>query len=377
MNKISRLLKQNVGLVYTTFGGLFSSVLGALFWLILASILNVDNYGQVNYYIAIASVAAGVGTIGLNTTLTTYLAKGEKNLLSEANSLTLLTGVASALILSAFHWAAGLLAATTIFFTMTQAELLGTKNYRQYAVISIGQRTAQILFSILLFYPLGILGIILGYFLGTLTFSYKYLQSIIKNFTLNFTNLKQKRNFTIHSYGYNLVGNFSAYIDKLIIGALFGYYALGLYQLGFQFFMFLSIIPSSLHHYLLPEESSGNHKKEIKTIGLILSIAVALTAYLISPHLIQTLFPTFIDSIPLVKLMSLAVIPFTIVAMLTASLLGKEKSRTVFTAGLVYLASLITGLIIMGKMMGALGLALTLVIAQAIQATYLVINKST
>jgi len=40
------------------------------------------------------------------------------------------------------------------------------------------------------------------------------------------------------------------------------------------------------------------------------------------------------------------------------------ENRTVFTAGLVYLASLITGLIVMGKIMGALGLALTLVIAQ-------------
>ena len=165
-------------------------------------------------------------------------------------------------------------------------------------------------------------------------------------------------------------------MDKVIIGVLFGYYALGLYQLGFQFLMLLSIIPGSLYQYLLPEESSGKSKREIKLIGLTFSIALALTTFIISPYLIENLFPTFMDSIQIVRVMSLAVIPSTIVAMLNASLLGKERSKTVLTAGLVYLTSLITGLIIMGKIMGILGLALTLVITQVIQAIYLGMNKS-
>lgn len=125
--RLKRLMYENVGLIYTTLGGLASNVLGALFWLILASILKVDDYGLANYFIAIANVAAGVGIIGLNMTLITYLAKGEKTLLYEANSFTLISGVASALILSIFHWAIGIVAATTIFFNMTLSELLGTK----------------------------------------------------------------------------------------------------------------------------------------------------------------------------------------------------------------------------------------------------------
>lgn len=376
LGQLKRLMKENLGLAYTTLGGLGFNILGAFFWLILASLLNVENYGLVNYYIAIASMAAGVGTIGLSMTLTTYLAKGEKNILYEANSFTLISGVASAIILSTFHWATGILAATLIFFSMTQAELLGTKNYRQYAFVSIGQKLVQLTLAFLLYYPFGIIGILLGYFIGSLVFSYKYLQSISRNFTLTFNSLREKCKFALHSYGYDLIGkNLANYLDKVIIGALFGYYTLGLYQLGFQFFMFLAIIPTSLNQYLLPEESSGNNKKEIKIIGLILSIAVALTAYLTSPYLIRTLFPTFIDSIPLVKIMSLAVIPQTIVAILTASHLGKEKSRTVFIAGLIYIASLITGLMTLQKIMGILGFALAIIIAQTIQAIYLIINR--
>ncbi|MFX1263498.1 MAG: lipopolysaccharide biosynthesis protein, partial [Promethearchaeota archaeon] len=376
VDRINQLVKDNVGLVYTTIGGFGPSVLGAFFWLIVASILNVNDYGLANYYLAIANVTAGVGIIGLNLTLITYLAKGEKKLLYEANSLTLITGTVSALALSAFYWVSGIIAATAIFFNMTQSELLGAKKYHKYALISIGQSIAQVTLSFLLYYPLGIIGILLGYFLGYLVFSYRYFYSTIKNFSLNFDSLKEKRNFALHSYGYNLIGQQLAnYFDKVIIGVLFGYYILGLYQLGFQFFMFLTIIPASLSQYLLPEESSGKRKKEIKIIGLILSIAVAITAYIATPYLIQNLFPTFIDSIPLIQVMSLAIVPTTIVAILNTSRLGKEKSRTVFIAGLIYLSSLIIALITLEKIMGILGLALSLILARTIQAVYLVIAK--
>jgi len=371
---LRQLIKEDMGLIYTTLGSTGSSFLGAFFWLILASILQVENYGLVNYYIALASIAATLGTLGLNTTVTTYAAKGEKNLIYEANSLALISGILSALILSIFQWISGILSATSIFFGMTLAEILGRKMYREYALLSIGQRLAQITLSILLYFQLGVSGIILGYFLGYLIFSYKYLKSI-KKFTIKINDLKEKRNFALHSYAFNLIGNFSGSLDKVIIGALFGYYALGLYQLGFQFFMFLSIIPSSLFQYLLPEESSGKNKTKIKLIGLVFSITVALLTLIISPYLIENFFPTFIESIETVKIISLAIIPSTIVAMLNASLLGKEKSKQVLTAGLVYLASLTTGLIVIGKIMGPPGMALAIVIAQTIQAIYLITKR--
>ena len=376
VNRLKRFIKEDVGLIYTAAGGLGASVLGAFFWLVLASILSVENYGVVNFYIALANILAGVGIIGLNMTVTTYLAKGENKLLHEANSVTLISGVASALVLSIFNWAAGILSATMIFFSMAQAELLGKKTYREYAFVLVGQRIAQIIFSLLLYFQIGLIGIIVGYFLGALLFSYKYFISI-RNFTLKLSNLKEKRNFTIHSYGYNLIGQqLSNYLDKIIIGALFGYYMLGLYQLGFQFFMFLSIIPASLQQYLLPEESSGNQRHRIKLFVLILSVAAAITVFTLSPYLVTTFFPTFTEAIPLVSLVSISVIPSTIVAMLTATFLGNEKSKTVFTAGLIYLISLIVCLIVLGMFIGVLGLAFAIVIARTIQAAFLITKRN-
>ena len=369
-----RFIKENIGLAYTTLGGLCSALLGALFWFIMASILDVNNYGLLNYYIALASIFAALGTMGLDTTITTYLARGEEKILYEANFLTFISGLLLALILSIFHWSSGLLSAAMIFFTMTLAEMLGRRMYRGYALLRSGQRLAQITLSTLLYFQIGVLGVIFGYFFGSLALSYRYFRSLTK-FSLKINNLKEKRNFALHSYGLNLIGSLSNYLDKIVIGTFFGYRTLGLYQLGFQFFMLLNIIPGSLYQYLLPEESSGKSKTKVKMLGLTLAVVASLLLYILTPYLIEKLFPTFIDSIQIVQIMSLAVIPSTVVAILTATLIGKEKSKNAFISGLVYLASLIIGLIAMGQVVGNLGLALTLVIAHAIQAIYLNANK--
>ena len=375
LNRLKKLIKEDFGLVYMTIGGVGANFLSAFFWLILASMLNVDNYGQINYYIAIANIAAGFGALGLNTTIATFLPKGKEKILHEANSITLISGLISALILSCIHWVSGILAASLIFFTMAVSELLGRKKYREYALVTIGQRLTQILLGLVLYYQFGIIGLLSGYFLGAIIFSYKYFLSL-KKFTTKITNLKQKSKFILHNYGYTLIGeNLPNSIDKVLIGAIFGYFALGLYQLGFQFFMFLNIIPSILQQYLLPEESSGKDKKQIKTISLILAIGFSLAMFIFSPYVIETFFPRFTEAILIIRIMSIAVIPSTVVAIITPGLLSKEKSKTVLLSGILFLSSLVTFLITLGSTLGVPGLALAILLSKTMQATYLYTQK--
>jgi hypothetical protein len=58
----------------------------------------------------------------------------------------------------------------------------------------------------------------------------------------------------------------------------------------------------------------------------------------------------------------------------TTSLLGKSNSSPVLIAGVTYMAFLVAGLLLLGQVFGVYGLAVTLVIAQSIQATYLLIK---
>jgi len=375
MGWVKRLLREDVGLVYVALGGVGSAFLGALFWFFLAAVLEVSSYGLVNYYLSLAGIFAALGAMGLDTAVTTFLAKGE-NVLYEANSLALISGLVLAFILSVFHWSLGILSAAMLFFGMTVAELLGRRMYRECALLSIGARLLQITSSLFLYFKLGLTGVVLGSFLGFLAFSYRYFL-FLRNFTLKINSLREKRGFILHAYGSNLIGGtLPNQLDKIVVGSLFGYYTLGLYQLGFQFFTFLSVIPSSLYQYLLPEESSGVSKRELKLAGLGLAAAAAFAVYVVSPHLIGKLFPAFTGSIPIVQLMSLAVIPSAAAAMLAASLLAEGKSRPVFAASVVFTASLIAGLVVLGSTVGVMGLAFALIAAKTIQAIYLFVSKS-
>lgn len=375
IKKIIALMKSETGLLYIGIGNTGSSVLGGLLWFILAGFLSVDNYGVVNYYIAISNIFFALGLIGLDATIITFLAKKEQAIHFQATSLAFISALIIASILSIYNWSIGILSATQILFMMTLAEKLGTKKYRQYAFFIIGQRIAQMILSIALYFPLGILGILIGYILGNVIFSFRYILRSITNFTLQFAQIKEKLNFALHSYSSNIVRNFTLYLDKLLIVPLFGYYILGLYQLAFQFFLFLSIIPLSLYSYLLPEESGGVDRKTIKLLGLSLSITAAIAALAGLPVIIEWLFPNFVDSIPIVRIISLAIIPATITAILNATFLGRGRSKIVFIAGIAYIIALVTGLITIGQIFGSIGLAITILVAQIVQATYLVINK--
>jgi O-antigen/teichoic acid export membrane protein len=364
------VVKSEMGLVYTTLGTTGSSFLGGFFWLVLASLLDVESYGLVNYFIALGSVFSAVALLGLDSTVITFLAKGERKIIFQANSLVLISGLGACLVLSVFQWESGLLSAAMVFFMMSMAELLGRKRYREFAFLSIGQRLVQISLSLFLYFQIGIMGIVLGYFLGNLIFSFRYFGKL-SNFGLKFDGIKEKRNFTLHNYGFNLIRNFTNYLDKIIIGPLFGYFVLGVYQLGFQFYLFLSIIPISLYYYLLPEESSGKDKSKVKIAGFGLAVVAAVFAFFTLPFFIETLFPSFADSVWVVRTMSLAVIPATVVAIVNASLLGRGRSKYVLVAGLIYLVSVIVGVLSLGGAIGAMGLAVTLVLAQSIQAGFL------
>lgn len=364
------LMRKEKGLAYTTIGNLGTTILGATFWFILASILTVNQYGEVNYYIALATIPATLGSLGLNTTITTYLAKGDKEIVREANSITLIASSFLAILMIPLHWSLSFLILAMMFYTMSIAEILGRKAYKEFTLVSISTKLTQITLSIILYFKLGLIGILIGYFLAPLLFSYRYF-NYLKNFTLKINSLKEKTNFTLHSYGSNLIGGFANYLDKIIVGTLFGFSTLGIYQLGFQFFMFLGIIPASLNMYLLPEESSGTERKEAKLAGLTLSTIAALTIFLLSPWIVKTFFPKFTEAIPVIKIISLAIIPATINSMLTAKLFGKEKSKLVLISGLIYVSCLTLALILLGKTIGLTGLATSVLLAQTAQTIYL------
>lgn len=269
LKKILGISKLDSGLAYLGAGNLSASILGALFWFALASILATEDYGRLNYYLAIAFILSSVSLLGLNTTVITYLAKGVEKIRYQANLIVLFSNSIIFLLLLIFmnYLPLSLLLIAISFFMMSVAEFLGRRLYKKYSFLVIAQRASQIALSIGLYFLIGWDGILIGYAIAALIFSYRFFRSF-RNFSITISELKPRFAFMTHSYSLGLSQSLTAYADKLIIAPLFGFAVLGLYQLGFQFLMFLAIIPTSLYQYLLPQESAGVERRKVRFAGL-------------------------------------------------------------------------------------------------------------
>jgi O-antigen/teichoic acid export membrane protein len=277
------------------------------------------------------------------------------------------------------------------FFAMSIAEVLGARKYRAFPVIVIGQRAVQVGLSLTLYMWLGVEGLLLGYGLSLLIFSYAFFRNFRRLGTLSenqetnvgqnndqglsfFWFVRSKSRFIVHAYLNSLAQSLSLYVDKLMIGAMFGFFNLGLYQLGFQFLVFLTVIPVSLTQYLLTQEASGLQRKLVKKIGLLLSFGLAVASFFAIAPVVEQFFPHFVDAIPPARITVLAIIPMTANAIMNAKLLGNEKSAPVLLSSGVYIASLFVLIILLGNAIGLLGLSIAFVVSVSVQTATLLLS---
>jgi O-antigen/teichoic acid export membrane protein len=368
-----RFLSSHKGLIYITLGNLLGAAATGAFWLLLALIQNADEYGKTNYEISIASLAASAALLGLNTTVTTYVAKGSSKINVQANQLILISSGIAAMIVAFFNWILGFFVIGMAFWMMSTYELLGRKMYKQYAFVNIGARASQLFVSILLYYFLGITGIAIGFIISFLIFSQRYFIST-KEFSRDFSEVKNKIKFSLNIYSFNMSNAFLLYFDKLIIAPLFGYAVLGYYQLGFQFLLFLGMIPISFYQYLIPEESSGLKKSRIRFLGLLVSIGLTAILFLSSPWILQYLFPHYMASLDSMRIMSIGIIPMMIVWTLNSKFLNVGDTKYVLFGSAIYLTIQIGLIFYLGSTMNVIGLALAVVLALIAQASFLFIS---
>jgi O-antigen/teichoic acid export membrane protein len=247
--------------------------------------------------------------------------------------------------------------------------MLGRKEYRKYAVVVTAQRASQVGLSLLLYYLVGIDGLLLGFALSAFLLSFNFFRSFKEaRLQLQFDELRQKSSFIFDNYLQAISNTVILYVDKLLIAPLFGFAVLGLYQMSFQFLLFLSIIPLSLFHFLLPREATRLHTKKFVIIGLFAAIASAVAFFIAIPTIIRVFFPHFIQSIEASQIMIFSVIPMTFNSILISKLFGKEKSRPVLVTASIYILVLLFLMTWLGHILGLIGLALSVIISSTVQA---------
>jgi O-antigen/teichoic acid export membrane protein len=366
-------LRQMIDPTLIGVGNLIGNLISAVFWLFIASILDVHDYGEVNYQLALASVLATVSLLGLNNTIVTFLAKGNEILLKQASFLVLILTSALSVVLALFNQVPGAILLLGInAFAITIAEAVGRKHYKEYAVLMVANRAIQFALAVALYYVIGPQGIIIGYAGSSLLLGYRLFFLVKKGVgsapLLSMNEIRPKMRFTMHAFSVTLSQILSMYFDKLIIAPIAGFAVLGLYQFGYQFLMFLSVIPASLSQYLLSQEASGIERPAVKKLGVMISIGLAILSYFSIPYIIEWFFPNYSGAITSAQIMVFGIIPATLNSIMNSSLLGRENTRPVLIGSATYIISLVSLLLLLKDNFGLIGLALSPVISQSLQS---------
>ncbi|TLX88226.1 MAG: hypothetical protein E6L04_01255 [Thaumarchaeota archaeon] len=363
-------VRHHEGLIYITLGNFVGATLTGIFWLLLATLQDVHEYGQLNYIIAIASLSSSISLLGLNTAVTTLVPQGHKQIDIQANQVILISATVCAIIVSLFNWLLGLFVMGMAFWMMSSYELLSRKLYSKYAINIIGARASQLVLSIILYSFFGIPGIIVGFIISFFVFSVTYFKTI-PQFSKRFDKIRKEFKLSLHLYSYNLSNALLLYFDKLIIAPIYGYTILGYYQLGFQFLMFFSMISVSFYQYLIPEESSGRNRNRIRLYGIALSIIITIFVFVLAPVILQTFFPNYINSLSSIRILSLGIIPMMITGTLNSKFLAMKLTRYVLFSSIIYQVTQMVLIIVLGRQFGIQGISLSVVIAMIFQITFL------
>jgi len=353
-----------------------SSVIGAIFWLYLASLLGAENYGQLSYFLSIASIASTVSLLGTENAISVYIAKKIK-LEATIFLIPIIAGSIASIIL---YFAFSDLGVTVyvlgaVIFGLASSEILAKGLFKAYSKYLLLTKILMVTLSIGLYHIIGLEGVLIGVGLAF----FVYLVRIYKGFRdtkIDFSLIKPRAGFLVNSYALQLVNSFNGSLDKIIIAPLLGFALLGNYSLGVQFLSILHILPGIVYKYILPQDASGKPNKKLKQLTVISSIGIAILGIVLGPIVIPLFLPQYVEAITVIQIMSVSVIPSTINLMYTSKLLGNEKTKFLLMGSGIYLIILISGIIILGLTYGINGMAVAIIISTSAETGfYYFINK--
>ena len=349
--------------------------ISGIFWIYLASLLGVEGYGELGYLLAIMGTIGSLASFGTINTLIVYVSKGEK--IQATIFFIVLISATIIGIISYFVFqneAIAIYPLGYVIFSSVLFDLLGRKSFVNYGKYMIIQRVIMVSLALLLYQQYGINGIVLGYSLSFFPFIFLMYRGF-KESRIDFSILRGKTIFITNNYVTHVLKIIYLNIDKLMIFPLFGSMVLGPYQLGFQIFSIAMLLPNIVIQYTLPHDAIGAKNIKLKKIAVIVCIIITVLAILGAPIIIPEIFPEFKESVKVVQIMSLALIPSSLSVLYSSELLGSERSKIVLFGAIIGISVIVIGIFTLGKHYGLVGLTASFVIAKIAEFLFLHIKK--
>ncbi len=361
--------KKNILKDLSTIG--ISDVVGmgmaAVFWFFIASQIEVEEYGELHFFIAIASFAFIVALIGTQNVITVLTAKNIK-IESTLFILSLVFGGIATIIVFVFSERidVGLLVIGFVVNDLAIAYLIGKKKFSSYGKSIIIQKVLAVGLGLVFYYSFGIDGIIPALVISYIHFSI-FIYRGIKNSRFNFEIIKSNSSFIINNWTLNLLGVSRHHLDKIILVPILGFTVMGNYALALQFWAVLVVFSNIFFKYILTYDSNSIPNKKLKFIAILISIGLAISGMLIPPIMIPIFFEKYTEAIIAIQIISLGIIPQVIDKIYLSKYLSSEKSKMVLVSRAVSAATLIGGILSLGQVYGITGIAISFVLSLTIQ----------
>lgn len=350
-----------------------NNAIGYGFWLYIATVISVKDYGEVNYFVALGGIISSLCLLGSYNSIVVLLAKDVK-IHTSLISLSLIIGICSSVILSIVTESVelGLLIIGYVVMNLSISEITGRRIFHNYFRYIVLAKILFVILSIALFQIMGFRGIILGIAFSSLIFSFRIARILLTE-KIDFKILWQEKKFIMTNFFTSSFDAAAGNLDKIIILPILGFISLGNYQFGLQIAGLLMLLPNIVFKYTLPSDSQGVSNKKIKQAIIGIVILFTATFILIAPIVIQNIIPKYNQAIPIVQIATLSAIPNTINYMILSSYLGKQKNRVTLTHSLIYASTLITFIVSLGSLLSDIGLAIAFTLAHCSVSVYYVV----
>lgn len=355
------------GLALIGSADIIGNAISAIFWLVIASLLLVEEYGEISYFIAIASLGICC-VVGSPDTLMVFSTKHQKiipTLLLLTLIFTVIASLIAFVIIQRFEII--FLIFSFIVLEVSITLLLGKKLYAKYSKFLLTQKILQFAIGVGLSFSLGVNGVLIGIALANFTLIPIFYKEL-RYYKIDLSLLKPKKEFIINTNIIYIISVFRRDIDKIIVVPLLGFTVLGNFALTLQFFAIMMILSSISYKYLLPKDVTGEKNIKLKKFLILLSILIALSGFFFSPYFIENFFTKFSESIIPIQIASFSVIPSTISVILFSKILALEKSRFLIIANSVQLCVILIGTIFLGILYGIIGVTIAFVLGNTIYA---------
>ena len=162
-DKISDISSGLKGITIIGSSDIVGSLIGAVFWFYLASLLGAEQYGQISYFLSIASIASTISLLGTENAVSVYVAKSVK-LESTIYLIPIIVGLITGIILYFLFSDLGLSAYVlgSVIIGLALSEILAKGLFQSYAKYLVLQKILMVVLSIGLYQIIGIDGILFG-----------------------------------------------------------------------------------------------------------------------------------------------------------------------------------------------------------------------